>query len=190
MKIRKLRARLDTKYQISNHCAGLVIGCAADDGSILVCVNEPEYVLPYRIEIPFWDMNGVTENDIELTRLYGILKNMIASGEMAEYMEEDDDPNTLPIPVYSCENGNLITSYTEELAYPNIDHRGFILHKNKFFATPKEAIEKATQLHEYWIESISNRIQELSTEMTECKQKIAFHYTILSKFTDMLSESE
>lgn len=188
MKIRKLRVKLNTKYPISNHCAGLVIGDATDDESILVRANKPECVMPYRIENPSWDVNGIAEYEIELTRLYNLLKEMIASGEMSEYMEQDDDISTLPIPVYSCEDEELITSYTEELAYPNIDHRGFILYVNKFFATPGEAVERAIHLHESRVESIGTRIQELEIEMVEQKQEIARRHVILSKLTGMLSE--
>jgi hypothetical protein len=135
MKIRALQNILKTKYVVRNE----------DDNYLSI---GPSFI-HMLISVPFtgskvykcesWKLDGTTDYDIELTRVYRLIERMVDSKEILEYLTGADTLDD-PLPVYSVKDGCIVEGFTDEYGWPNITDLGYLMYNNQFFSTPEAAI--------------------------------------------------
>jgi len=94
------------------------------------------------------------------------LHELIESGELQKIIENDDTIEN-KLPVFTCEDGVLVESFTDAYGWPNVTISGELMYDNTWYKTKKEALEQGIESMGYRIEWNEERIERLTKEIKE-----------------------
>ena len=86
-------------------------------------------------------------DDVINPLIFDKLDELIASGEIADIIEQNDEIDN-KIPVFYISKGELKESHTDEFGWPNTTFDGHMMHNNTHFKTKEEAIAYGIREHE------------------------------------------
>jgi hypothetical protein len=168
VKIRALQKKLKTEYVIRNKDdKSLTIGSSFIPDLIIVLLY------PTRLTKSFvWRVDGYTDHEKELTRIYLLLQQLVSSGKMGEFLTGKDDIEN-PLPVYSVKDGCIIEGFTDKYGWPNITDRGYLMYENQFFSTPEAAIEKGIREARADVKFAVERVEECTKALEDARSWLA-----------------
>lgn len=155
MKVRALRALLETERLIANYGSYLGIGSAFIHDLIRIDVE------PLKLSYSQARTDRQVPDDPELLLIWDILDQLVRSREILPYLLEDDVV-TPSLPVFWADKGIIRESATEFVAWPNVTREGYLLYDNTHFSTREQAIRRgikeAASAIESWTETVAERV--------------------------------
>lgn len=95
------------------------------------------------------------------------LQDIISSLEATDTFNAD-------IPVYTFDHqGRIIRDFCETPGWPNLTHSGQLMHDNRYFSTPEEALIKARDELTCAIENRQSAINDLEQDLQKKKNGLA-----------------
>ena len=166
MKARLLKKLLNnTKYSVSNDTDKICVGSPLCHD--LISVDKKSLKIKYAIDTFNEGRKSVEDcNHPELLFIWDKLQELIDSGEIHAIITEDDIIEN-PLPVFTCEDGKLISTFTDAYGWPNTTITGELMYDNTWFKTEQEAINYGIKENTYYIESIKEQIKQKKKELYE-----------------------
>lgn len=164
MKARFLTKLLnDTNYIVNNNRNYIAVGSPMCHD--LIKVDKKTLKVKYALDT--WNegrkcLEG--KSNTELLFIWDKLHELIESGKIKDIIEGNDVLEN-PLPVFTCDNGILIETYTDKYGWPNTDINGNLMHDNTYFKTKQEAIDYGIEDLESWDKMLTERIEELNCEV-------------------------
>jgi hypothetical protein len=171
MKARLLKHILnDTEYSISNDTDKICVGSPLCHD--LISVDKKTLKLKYALNTNGDIRGGSYDRSDELIFIWDKLQELIDSGEIHAIITEDDVLEN-PLPVFTCEGGELISTFTDAYGWPNTTITGELMYDNTWFKTDQEAINYGIKENFYYIESIKEQIEQKKKELSEKEARLA-----------------
>jgi len=175
MKARLLKKILNnTGYTVGNYGDYIAIGSPLCHD--LIKVTKDGFKMTYALDT--WHKGREALNHPELIFIWDKLLELIASGEIKEIVNGVDEIEN-PLPVYTCEDGALIATFTDAYGWPNTTIDGIIMHDNTYFKTHQEAIDYGIAEYEATKEHWMRRKKELEGEIQKVCDQIDKYSTFI-----------
>lgn len=171
MKARLLTKILnDTKYTVNNNENYIAVGSPLCHD--LIKVDKKDLKVKYALDT-WHEGRKALEKDskAELLFIWDKLHELISNGEIHDIINGNDEIEN-PLPVFTCEDGKLIETFTDKYGYPNTTISGEIMYENTYFKTRKKAIEYGIEDCGYAIKSYERREKELLSDLEKVKNEL------------------
>ena len=184
MKVRKLRELLnDTGYTVAQTKDKVVIGTSLchDLLSVEKATLSDNPVVKYALD---YDRKGAIKT-LE-SKYNGKGELLFLAKKLQELLESDDDTSSM-IEIYSCEDGVLVTKYTEKCEYPNVTHDGYIIYNNEWFTSKKDALSEGISYCSSATKSLEEVIDDRERELEKIRERLAMQKHHHRQYTELLN---
>lgn len=157
MKARLLKKLLnDTGYSVSNHEDYIAVGSPLCHD--LISVSKSTFKLKYALDT--W-RNGreslKKDHQKELLFIWDKLRELINNGEIQDIMNGQDTVEN-PLPVFTCDRGKLISTFTDKYGWPNTTINGDLMYDNTYFDNKKAAIKYGIKEAQAYIRMVNEKV--------------------------------
>lgn len=178
MKARALKKRLNTGYVV--HDGGDRICLASALCHDLLSVSKDGLKIKYALDT--FQEGKKSARSQEILSAWDGLEQLIASGEIKEFIEGQDDlEKHLPVFSYEGKDFQIVESLTDEYGWPNTDINGRLMYDNLWFATKKEAIDRAINECKLGIKWRKEALQEKQQEIARLQQRSVVELAALER---------
>lgn len=112
-----------------------------------------------------------SKGECELLFIWDKLHELISNGEIYDIINGNDKIEN-PLPVFTCDDGKLIETFTDEYGYPNTTISGEVMYENTYFKTRDAAIKYGIEDCNYAIKSYERREEELISKLEEVRGEL------------------
>lgn len=171
MKARVLKKILNnTGYTVNNNKKYIAVGSP-------LChklINVDKETLTVKYALDTWGKGRKAleqDSKAELLFIWDKLHELIRSGEIHDIINGNDEIEN-PLPVFTCEDGKLIETFTDKYGFPNTTISGEIMYENTHFRTREEAINYGIKDCGYAITNCERREKELTFDLEKVKNEL------------------
>lgn len=181
-----MKARLLTKilnntgYTVNNNEKYIAVGSPLCHD--LIKVDKETLKVKYALDTFHEGRKSLEDRNSknELLFIWDKLHELIANGEIKDIINGNDEIEN-PLPVFTCDDGVLIETFTDKYGYPNTTISGEIMYENTYFKTKEEAISYGIEDCGYAIKNYERREIELLQDLNKVKER-------LIKYRDLVKE--
>ena len=177
----------DTKYMVNNNENYIAVGSPLCHD--LIKVDKQTLNVKYALDTfhegrKCFEETSSQSEKTELLFIWDKLHELIQSGEIKDIIEGNDDIEN-PLPVFACEDGVLIETFTDKYDYPNTTISGDIMYKNTHFKTRQEAIKYGIEDCRYAVKSYERREKELTCELEKVTNKLIKYKNLVAELQSL-----
>jgi hypothetical protein len=187
MKSRKLKKILNnTDYSIGDHGEYIAVGSPLCHD--LFSVNKETLKVKYALDT--WNKGRKAlerEGYEEGLFIWDKLHELVQTGEIKEIIEGHDEISP-KLPVFYCEDGKLIESFTDKYGWPNTTYDGVLMYDNTHFKTKVEALKQGIRETKTWAKILNEQIVEKEAEIKNRKENYKQKLAEIEYFESLLKQ--
>jgi hypothetical protein len=171
MKARLLKKILnDTGYNVHQTSDCICIGSPLC--SNLISVNKETLRVQYALDTFHKGRESIGID--ELRFIWDTLHGLIENGEIRGIIDGLDTLEN-PLPVYTFDDGKIISTTTDAYGWPNVTVDGELMYDNTWHKTEGEAIAYGIRDSEAYVSILTEQVERKEQELQQVKDKL-FEY--------------
>ena len=184
MKARKLVEILNnTEYSPNDNRDYIAVGTPMCHN--LLSVDKKTLEVKYALDTFKEGRKSLERKTDELLFIWDKLHELVESGDIHDIINGHDEIEN-PLPVFSCENGEVIESHTDKYGWPNTTYDGKCMYANEWFKTVKEAVEYAIRDAESGVKFSKEMVVETEEKLVKYLGYVKDYETHLEKYNNIL----
>lgn len=185
MKTRYLQKLLDTARVTGDYGDYIAVGSPMCHN--LINIDKKTLKMEYALDTFHEGRKSIRSYDLEL--IWDKLTELIASGEIKNIIEGNDEIKTALLPVFTFKEGKIIETATDKYGYPNTTVDGEVMYESRHFPTKEAAIEKAIIGYSAGAELAARHLKQVESDLLKAKEELATYEGYVEQLKSLQNQS-